>query len=230
MKQRPLIAWLIPLLTASLLIARAAVDQPGLFGTTAEIEAYFGEVKERIEAIPFQTGAWLGSDIPATPAAVAMLKPNKLMQRRYTNIQTGESFELLIVHCGDVRDMIGHFPPVCYPAQGWKASGRGAVSVRLGEGGAPATRYAFHRQGDVTVSSIEIVNLFALPGPEGERLGPDLAIIERAGRFRERARLGAAQIQVITDPAYDPERRREIVDIAFSLTHEVLDQIGRGPR
>jgi hypothetical protein len=230
MKRRPFIAWLIPLLTGGLLIARASVDQPGLFGTTAEIEAYLGEVKARIEAVPFQTGAWLGSDIPATPAAVEMLKPNKLMQRRYTNIQTGETFELLIVHCGDVRDMIGHYPPVCYPAQGWKPGGRNAATIALGDLSADATRYAFHREGELTVSSIEIVNLFALPGGDGASLGPDLAIIERAGRFRERARLGAAQIQVITDPAYDPERRREIVNIAFSLTREVLEQIERGPR
>lgn len=217
-----------PALTAAFLVAMLFLGGGAPFRTSPEIEAYFARVKATIEAVPHQSGPWLGIDIPATPAAVEMLQPNKLIQRRYTHADTGEWFELLIVHCGDVRDMIGHYPPVCYPAHGWTLGPRRVVEIGEGRTATRATSYTLSRDRELTRESIVIIGLFALPAPEGETLGHDLAHIERAGRFRERARLGAAQVQVITPFQIDEGRREQIIGTAISLVGDVLHEIGKG--
>lgn len=219
-----------PAVTVALLAAMLFLGGGAPFRTSPEIEAYFARVKATIEAVPHQSGPWLGIDIPATPAAVEMLQPNKLIQRRYTHADTGEWFELLIVHCGDVRDMIGHYPPVCYPAHGWTLGPRRVVEVGDARTATRATSYTLSRDRELTRESIVILGLFALPAPEGETLGHDLAHIERAGRFRERARLGAAQVQVIMPSEVAGTRREQIVETAVSLVGDVLHEVGKGLR
>ena len=226
--QRTMMRTAIPVFTAVLLVLMLILGGFGPFQKRPEVQAYFDRVSAMIDAIPHHSGAWVGVDIPATTAAVELLQPNKLMQRRYTNTDTGEWFELLIVHCGDVRDMIGHYPPVCYPAHGWTLEKKDYVGVQIEGIALNAAVYDFTRDRELTTDSIVVTDVFALPASDDDSFGPDLALIERAGRFRNRARLGSAQIQVIRDPKMSPEHAREALDTAFTLTESVFREIERG--
>ena len=209
---------------------------------------YFDRVKGTIEGVPMQSGPWLGVEIPVIAAAQDLLQPNKIMQRRYTNAETREWFDLLIVHCGDVRDMLGHYPPVCYKANGWTLGQRTPMTVGIvsatrdvevdgtdnssaaGVIEAPATRYAFTREVEFVEEQIRIINLFALPKSESDvSFGRDLSLPDRAGRFRSRARLGSAQVQIIVPAEMDAPRRDEIVATAMELISPVLLDVERGP-
>ena len=206
-----------------------ATDATGVGRVHPGTEAYFERVAQTIGDVPLQSGAWLGLDIPVIPAAQELLQPNKVPQRRYTNADTGESFEMLIVHCGDVRDMLGHFPPVCYPANGWTLENKASVSVPIGGETTGATRYAFSREADFVTDEIRIVNLFALPASTGESFVPDYAKVVRAGRSRQSARLGSAQVQIILPASAEPARREEMVSVAMRLVEPVLRDVERGP-
>lgn len=198
------------------------------FRSGPAVETYFADVAQSIDDIPHQIGPWLGVDIPATPAAVELLKPNKLVQRRYKNTESGDWFELLFVHCGDVRDMIGHYPPVCYPAHGWTLDSKERIQVETEAVNTAASSYRLTRDEGLSKTSIRIINFFALPASKQPSFGPELDLIQQAGRYRERARLGAGQVQVITPDTMPDEQRREIVRIAMTLTEDVLRDIERG--
>jgi hypothetical protein len=219
-----------PTIALALMIGMIATDATGVGHAHPGAAAYFDRVAETIGDVPLQTGPWVGLDIPVIPAAQDLLQPNKVLQRRYTNTETGESFEVLIVHCKDVRDMLGHFPPVCYPANGWKLEQKVGTTAPLGDGDVPATRYGFSREVDFVRDEIRIVNLFVLPASEGDSYGPDFGIVERAGRYRQRARLGAGQVQVIVPATVSADRRAEIVETAMDLIEPVLRDVERGPQ
>lgn len=222
--------WMLaPAATAALLVALLLAGGTGPFMTVAEPTAYMEDVAAEIDAVPHQFGPWLGVDIPTTPAAVELLRPNRVVQRRYMNAQTNESFELLIVHCGDVRDMDGHYPPICYPAHGWTLAGRGQAELGLSITDAVGRSYRFSRTNDIETVEMIVTNLFAIPVDEGPAFGPDLTLIQAAGRVRTRARLGAAQVQVITPQGLDEARRDEIVRTAFSLVEGVFRTVAEGP-
>jgi hypothetical protein len=229
MKERTLSSWIILAMTLILLGGMIVTNAGGSLKTPPEVTTYYASVAESIDAIPHHFGAWIGQDIPPQPAAVELLRPNKLLQRRYVNTENNAWFELLIVHCGDVRDMLGHFPPVCYPAHGWDLDGRKTVGVQVGQFEADAVFYTFRREQDFTTNTKTVLSLFILPSPEGPILEGAYAPVERAGRYRDRSRLGAAQVQVITPDGLSEESRTRIRTVALSLISELAADIGRMP-
>src|SRR6185295_7672981 len=83
-----------------------------------DAEPYHVRAKAAIESIPYQLSGWYGQDDEANPAAVKLLRTNIIFSRTYVNPASSLRASLLIVQCKDSRDMLGHYPPVCYPAHG----------------------------------------------------------------------------------------------------------------
>ncbi len=190
---------------------------------------YFERVAGAIERVPYRVGHWIGRDVEAQPAAVRLLRPNKLMQRRYTHDATGEDLNLLIVHCGDVRDMTGHYPPVCYPAHGWRQeSGEPATEViqLLGQL-AHARVYRFDLTREGASRRMSVVNFFVLPGSGGP-ITPDMADLERATQRRDSATLGSAQVQILTGERMSEDQRREVVAEFVRAVEPALREVARG--
>ena len=156
-------------------------------------------VAAAVEAAPYQIGRWLGTDIPVPRAAVELLRPNAILSRRFRRAEGGYSVSLLVVHCMDVRDMGGHYPPVCYPSAGWLSTedpASGEATLEVGGRRLPVEMYAFRRiEGGIRESRIRVYNFFVLP--DG---GVTADIAKLRGRS-ERLALsaeGVAQIQIIT--------------------------------
>lgn len=197
----------------------------------AGTDAYFQDVKSEIEALPYRIGRWVGQDAEVQEAATMLLRPNKILQRRYVDPLTQQTVSVLIVHCGDARDMNGHYPPVCYPAHGWLMQRRSQTSVPVGRALLPAMRYEFtwpdETGAGLRSDGMVVANLFVLPGMGGEVV-LDMSAVERVARSAERAGLGAAQVQVIT-PASMPDDEREAVHREFfSALEPVIRTIRAG--
>lgn len=181
------------------------------------VEAYHADARAAIEHVPTRIGNWVGSDVDVPKAAVALLKPNALLGRRYVNRETGRTANLVIVQCRDTRDMGGHYPPVCYPAHGWSDTSRGEqVALHAGSRRIRASRYVFSRTEFDRVTRIAIFNFFVLPGVG---VVEDMEGVRRAAADYGRRQYGAAQVQIVLDAAL-PEAAQEQIGL------EILEAIG----
>ena len=149
---------------------------------------------------------WIGTDVPQPPEAIQLLRPNRILSRRYTKPGSREAVDLLIVHCEDVRDMLGHHPPVCYPAHGWTKTHDQPKRYEAGGVDIPARSYGFEQSLPTVARSIAISTVLIRPDGTfhrtmaGMRAAPDEAKLHL---------LGAGQVQVIFhDPMAESQRRR----------------------
>jgi hypothetical protein len=188
---------------------------------------YRARVRAALEAIPFKIGPAVGVEAPPTPAAQKLLSPNKIIERRYIDPTTGAGFSILIVHCGDVRDMIGHFPPVCYPANGWRPRGSSPVELEINGEHANAIRYEFSRSDEVIERRMSVLNFFVIP-EEGATFFPSMDAVERASRSSETGGLGVAQVQIVIPEESGPQWQQTIVRETLAAISPALKTISQG--
>lgn len=188
-------------------------------------EAYFAQVASAVDALPYRIGRWVGVDSEPSPSGVKLLRPNRILQRRYMDPATGDAVSLLIVHCGDVRDMLGHYPPMCYPAHGWRLEQALPAQVRIEGRDAPARLYRFSRTDEITQRHMSILNFFILPNRDVP-IAADMDTLERASGSAATVRLGAAQIQILRESgdlgAASPEVVEEFVRTLEPIIREVV--------
>ena len=150
------------------------------------------------EAPYFINGKWVGEDardkIPRE--AQQLLRPNAILSRSYA--APGEpTMHILVIHCGDARDMIGHYPPVCYPSSGWMSRDPQAADrvLRVLDQEFPMREYCFSRARHLAgEDSIRIFNTFVLP--DG-LVTPKIEAINRQSERLAVTKRGVAQVQVI---------------------------------
>lgn len=166
--------------------------------TTPDVEATSrrDEIALHMNGLPYTIGPWMGVDVDVPPAAAAMLHPNAILSRRYTRLPGGPSLHLVIIHCSDARDMLGHYPPVCYPAAGWSPrDGGDAITLTVADAAVRARVYEFSRRIDVGREiGVRIVSFFVLP--DGSIAADMDALRAQSERLAFAAR-GAAQVQVV---------------------------------
>ncbi len=189
----------------------------------ADATPFHAAAQAAIKGVPVRLGAWDTTELPIPEAAVSLLRPNALLARRCTDATTGESAILLIVQCADARDMAGHYPPICYPAQGWKSSQPVRV-VNLNVGGQTMTavRYEFARESFDRDRSIVIFGFFAVPG--GGLIADMPGIRQIASDYTSRP-FGAAQIHIVLDGRVQPEREQPIAEELLGHVRTVIDTL-----
>jgi hypothetical protein len=187
-------------------------------------DAYHAAVRAAAR-LPERIGDWVGHPIDTPPAAVAMLRPNVLECRRYEHETTGEHVSLMLVQCRDVRDMSGHYPPVCYPAHGWTL--RETVRRPLEARGVPVptTSYRFTIESVDRFEEIVVYNFFVRPGG-----GIDADRSRVLGHDRRLRSFGAAQVQVVFDSSVSEERRDEVFGMLVGEVFPVVETIRGGGR
>ncbi|MEZ6234241.1 MAG: exosortase-associated EpsI family protein [Phycisphaerales bacterium] len=219
-----------PALTACVLAGTLGIgwaSRPVAPDTTA----YFARVRERVEGVPYTLGAYIGTDGEVVAAARELLKPNAILQRRYLRVDVGERswFDVIIVHCGDVRDMQGHYPPVCYPASGWTIDAGRPITVGGDSGGGvPAMDYVVSWPHDRSVGDKRVVNFFVLPGT-GAHYASEMRGLERAARQGVTAQLGVAQVQILMPAALGESERDALLDRVWTLVEPVVREVVGGP-
>ncbi|MDX2148555.1 MAG: exosortase-associated EpsI family protein [Planctomycetota bacterium] len=182
---------------------------------------YLAGVVEAIEAIPYRIGPWIGADMPPQEPAIELLRPNKLLQRRYVTVDGMSDFSLLFVHCSDARDMAGHYPPNCYVGLGWRIETTVATTFELDRQNVPCTVYTLSAVRNGEERRMTILNFFAVPS-QVERLTGDMSGVNRAAASTGQSGLGAAQIQlIVTRIAPVDELTRLMTEIAPALSPAV---------
>jgi hypothetical protein len=187
--------------TGAFVVAAGILGAMCLARGTAGLEAskpaaYLDAGSSAIGAIPYRSAGWIGADVEAQAPAVQLLRPNKLLQRRYIEDSGGEGFSLLVVHCSDARDMQGHYPPICYPAHGWILTSTEIADFAMGAISTPCRVYHLSRVKDGVPQEMTILNFFVVPS-QTEALAADMKALDRASASLSRSGMGAAQLQLI---------------------------------
>ena len=188
-------------------------------------EAFHASVRQAMGRLPARSGSWTSYEVPPTPGAVKLLRPNVLDQRRWVNGATNEAVSVLVVHCGDTRDMLGHYPPVCYVGQGMQLSGRGEWTATTGKGEFRVPEYEFLAVRGSRTEGVVVRNAMLLPGVG---LGRDMSDVQKAARNVNRRYFGAGQIQLVFPHEYTQPQRERITEEMLGIYRDVLEVVS-GP-
>ncbi len=190
-------------LTGALLLGAMALRSGTTF-SEAQVTAYHAEVRSALDSIPFRVGNWIGVDTPVPPAAQRLLRPNAILSRTYRDPE-GRQATVMLVHCRDTRDMIGHYPPICYPAHGWRTEREPAPAELVDN----ATWYRFTRQSQGQQVDLLILNYLEAPGVG--RVA-DMDTLRSLAEVRQTRGLGAAQIQILFESDAEPADQQAVVE------------------
>ncbi len=173
----------------------------------SDAEPYHARIRKLAEELPKQFGEWDSVDQEPMRGAVKLLRPNVMIQRRFMNKSTGDVASLLIVHCKDARDLGGHWPPVCYPAQGFSAGETKDRAWTVAGRTIPGREYTFSRTDGLRTATVHVYGLLLLPTSGIVR---DMKDVRGAAADFLRQFYGASQVQVVMDESVPQARRDRI--------------------
>jgi hypothetical protein len=203
------------------LFAGAAADRVSVL-PPRDSEPYHARVRAAAEKAPTQFGTWTGVDCKVPGEATKLLRPNAVVSRVFTDSATGMQASFLLVQCTDVRDMLFHYPPICYPARGLTQIGKDPRQWNVDGLKIAGTEYSFESS-TFANANITIVDNFMIL-PDG-RTAPNMEAVREQLRLRNRY-FGAAQIQVVFDGGF-PRERRDAVCAEFIANHMPLINVIR---
>jgi hypothetical protein len=190
-----------------------------------DAEPFHQRVRQVCDEMPRAIGEWVGTDIAIPPAAVALLRPNAIVHRRFVQQSTGRRSDFLLVQCRDARDMLGHYPPVCYPAHGWTQRSATPVEWQVEPKTFQGMEYEYTRVEEGQTITCVVSNLIILP--DG-RVARGMDDISKVAADYLRQFYGAAQIQIVVDAGVRLEARREIVSMVLGAHVQLLETLSSG--
>jgi hypothetical protein len=213
--------------TTAVLLAGAMGYRAKFQAPPDDAEPYHRRVHQAADALPLRIGPWFGTEMKMTSGAVEILNPNVAVSRVYRNVQNGQSVSLLLVQCPDTRDILGHYPPVCYVVHGWTMLTDPPVAREIPAAGRTlhASEYEFSRMRLDQTAHINVLDVMLLP--DG-RSCSDMETLERDARDYRVRFFGAAQIQIECDAGMDAEKRQGIYETFLDACKPVIDEIVSG--
>jgi hypothetical protein len=236
-------------LKVSKLAARLAAPIVGLglmLGMVAQQRQYlreadFAPFHERayraIDSIPWLHGSWNSVEVPPSPEAQKLLKPNIILSRLYTDISSvgrrdangnrlpERQASLLIVQCKRSNDMVGHYPPICYRAQGHEIERETARTWQVGPLTVHGMEYGFKITRNGQVSRTSVYNFMIVPGVGFAR---DMKGVEAAAEDYQQRYYGAAQVQVIFDAAVPQAERDQMFAELLAPASQAIELLKAG--
>jgi hypothetical protein len=199
----------------SLILIGGVAAQRMLGPTRADAEPYLMRIRTAAKDTPMNLGDWQGKEQPVPPAAIAMLRPNVLISRSYTDLTGGRSAGWLFVHCSDARDLGGHYPPICYPNSGWVLASSEVRELKVNDWTVHATEYSFTTQPFRGRQSLTVIDTMAMP--DGA-FHADIDSVRSAAAGLTRRYWGASQIQVVMDSTM-PRHLRDEIAVSLIAAH-----------
>lgn len=217
-----------PLLCLALLGGIVAQNASHL--TPLDAQPFHQRAKQAILSFPYAVGYFTGSDVPVPTAAVKLLRPNVILSRLYVNNAPGASSEivqranLLIVQCLDSRDMLGHYPPVCYPANGMTLIRSHPRTWTIDQTTIRGMEYEFSQNASGESYAQVVYNFLIVPGHGIVR---DMAGVNASAQDYQKRFFGAAQFQVVFDAELNESQRDGIFSALVSADLSVLETLER---
>ncbi|MEA2710775.1 MAG: hypothetical protein QOF78_3376 [Phycisphaerales bacterium] len=185
------------------------------------VEPYHARAKAAVDQVPYFIGTWTGQDDEIPVAAQKLLRPNAILSRTFIDSSPGDSrsnyrsASLLIVQCRDSRDMVGHYPPICYRAHGLTIDEKSCGPRDWSVNGKtiPGYEYHFTEVFQGRSSRTTVYNFLIVPQRGIVR---DMKGVEQAAEDYEQRYYGAAQFQVVFQSQGSAERSREERDEIFA--------------
>jgi Protein of unknown function (DUF3485) len=211
----------------------AAVDR-SFHKEPADTASYHEQIKKVAANAPMRIGDWMGYDMATPQSAIMLLRPNVIVSKRYINYVTGEAVSFLLVDCTDARDLQGHYPPICYPNEGWLQMSLESRDWQVGNLKLTGTQYEFMKkqydpQKNLPIETTESIANFMLL-PDG-KIGRDMDSVRAAAKNLQSRYYGAAQVQVIMDSSLSQERKDQIVQTMAGGYGDLISVIiGRGDK
>ncbi len=206
------------------MLAGIAIDRFSLSHKSVDAEPYHLHVREAAVAVPYQFASWLGVDVPVPQGAINLLKPNVVISRRFEELGTGRRVSVLLVQCKDARDILGHFPPICYPGQGWTLISSTPRDWKIDGAPIHGTSYVFNPGTSGMGQRVVIDNFMLLP--DGST-APDMDAVEIAAQDARRKYFGAAQVQLVYDPSLSQQDREEMLGTFVKMLHPLMKTIAQ---
>jgi hypothetical protein len=210
---------------ACLLLGGVAIEWRVYHPEVAGAEQYHRRVRQAIENMPVVFGDWVSAEAAVPPSAVAMLRPNVILSRRYTNVLTGAHVSFLLVQCLDARDLYGHYPPNCYVANGYEQLGSVRRAYTFGKSRIEGTMYTFSSAHLAARGTIKVFDFMILPD---DRTAPDMDSVDSVARDRRIRHFGAAQLQVVTDTNMSDGDREQVTNLILNGALGVVEVIRTG--
>ncbi|HEX3356935.1 MAG TPA: hypothetical protein VHS31_08190 [Tepidisphaeraceae bacterium] len=220
-------AMIAPLVSASLLAGIVAEHRRYL--KPEDFEPYHVQAKAAIEGLPLMIGSWVGTDTNDVPMeAQVLLKPNKILSRCYSDTSVASldhprSVSLLIVQCKLASDMVGHFPPICYPSHGWEnmcpdKDEKGWLRDWTVAGEQiPGKEYEFRQIKDGQTMICTVYNFLIVPGRGIVR---DIQGVDLAAEDYQQRYYGAAQFQLVFQGSSSDQMSQQERDEIFTTLME----------
>jgi hypothetical protein len=209
-----------PLLSVGLLVGIFAEQRTHL--KPQDVEPYHARAKAAVDQVPYFIGTWSGQDDEVPVAAQKLLRPNAILNRRFVDSTPGADgrttyryASLLIVQCRDSRDMVGHYPPICYRAHGLSIDEKSCGPRDWTVNGKTIPGYEYHFTEVLAGRSTRttVYNFLIVPGRGIVR---DMKGVEQAAEDYQQRYYGAAQFQVVFQSEGSAERSREERDAIFA--------------
>lgn len=168
-------------------------------------DAHHAEVRRAVARMPDTVAGYVAYDREVPAAAFDLLKPNATRARALRDADGHAVGTLVVVHCEDANDLRGHYPPVCYPAQGYReAEPPRRVTLDADGLAVPATEYRFVRGHGADARRLVVLNFMVLP--TGAIEPTDAGLSRLASDYRQRF-YGAGQVQVLATPTWRESKR-----------------------
>ena len=217
---------LAPILSLGLLAA-VSLDQGFRHQVPPGAEGYHAAVREVADSIPYHLGNWVGVDSEISRGALQILDANVALSRSYRQVGTDKAGTLLIVQCADARSLLGHYPPVCYPSQGWSQVFSESRELETEGGTLPATEYVFAYETLAQSARLAVLHFTVLP--DG-RTAPDMELLERAARERGTKFFGGASVQFVADASLSESDRDEIYRVLHQAAQAWIGAVQSGTK
>jgi hypothetical protein len=214
-----------PVAVTVCLLVGVLVDRFLFHTAPADAAIYHDRVAAAGGVLPYNVGAWIGVDLPPSEGAVSLLQPNLLLTRRFEHIGSSESATFVLVHCRDARDLIGHYPPICYGNQGWVSASVTPLEFEVQGLKVPVTRYQFKSSRLGKATDICVDNFMVLP--DGE-ICPDMDGITRTAQNTRSKFFGAAQVQLVSDASLRESEREALFRELIAASRPLIATIGSG--
>jgi hypothetical protein len=202
----------------------------------ADFEPYHARAKAAIESLPLMIGSWNGfdADDEVPREAQVLLKPNRILMRRYTDTSVASlsrprQVGLLIVQCKLSGDMVGHFPPICYPSHGWELVSKIPRNWKVSSLTIPGMEYQFVKTDLGRLERTTIYNFFVVPT---RGLARDIDGVKSAAEDYQQRYYGAAQFQLEFRGRINGDlpqsERDEIFTTLMEKAVPVIEQLNKG--
>lgn len=213
-----------PVVTCALLVGVAA-GNAARHRVPPGVDAYHESIREAVEQIPYNIGNWVGTDTEIRQEALRILDANSTVSRVFKHLITGDTATLLLVQCADARSLLGHYPPVCYPSQGWSQLSAAPQTFQSTDGEQVATEYVFGYDLLQQSSSLEVLHFTVLP--DG-RIGQDMALLDSMARDRRFTFYGGASVQFIVTAGLPEEERLKTYKMLYQAAAPWLAAVQAG--